>query len=727
MGMNKHAKRRSWPSFSICVLVGLILGISCGVFFGEYCQPLQTIGDIFIKLLQMTILPYIIVSLINGIGRLDRKQARTLASKAGSLLLVCWLIGIAVILVMPLTFPNWQTASFFSTSMLEPPKQVDFVDLYVPSNPFWSMANTVVPAVVVFSMAIGMALIGIKEKIRLTEPLSVISMSLTRVANKIIKLTPIGVFALAASAAGTMSIEELGRLQVYFVAYICTAVLLTFWVLPMLVMVCTPFKYKQIIGLTASAMATAFATGNLFIVLPVLAENTKQLLHEHGLTDKRSASLVDVVLPVAFSFPTLGKLIVLLFVLFAGWYTGSPIAVSEYPSLALAGGISFFGSVTVAIPFLLDSWQIPIDMFELFITTAVINGRFSAALATMNLFVFVSIVVWVIQSGYQLNKGKLLAYIAGTVVLLAGTVFGTSIILKNTINNTYDKHEVLASMHLIQDPVPSVIRNKVEQKPAADQPGRSRLETVWHRGTLRVGYNPDRLPFAYINQKGDLVGFDIDMAHHLARDMGVSLEFIPVTYSNMNQILQNGQCDLVMSGIAVTEDRIGRMSFSAPYLDVTLALVTTDNRRNEFISMESIEQMEDLRIGVVQGGYFAAKLKERFPLGNIVTFNKIQDFFDNDSKKADALLLSAESGSAWCLLYPQFQVVIPQAHIVQQPLAYPIAGGDRAMLDFMNHWINVKRKRGMTQKLYNYWILGRGAKEKKPRWSIIRNVLHWVD
>ena len=39
---------------------------------------------------------------------------------------------------------------------------------------------------------------------------------------------------------------------------------------------------------------------------------------------------------------------------------------------------------------------------------------------------------------------------------------------------------------------------------------------------LRVGYNPDRLPFTFFNTAGDLVGFDVEMAHRLARELGVN-------------------------------------------------------------------------------------------------------------------------------------------------------------------------------------------------------------
>ena len=75
--------------------------------------------------------------------------------------------------------------------------------------------------------------------------------ALIRITNLIVKLTPYGVFAITASAAGTMTIEEFGRLQVYLVSFNVGAVFMTFWVLPMLLAPATPFKYRDIMGLDA--------------------------------------------------------------------------------------------------------------------------------------------------------------------------------------------------------------------------------------------------------------------------------------------------------------------------------------------------------------------------------------------------------------------------------------------------------------------------------------------
>ena len=74
-------KKKLRFSLSTNILIGMFLGIVCGVFFGEKVAFFQVAGNAFIKLLQMTILPYILVSLVNGIGGLTYSQAVELAKK----------------------------------------------------------------------------------------------------------------------------------------------------------------------------------------------------------------------------------------------------------------------------------------------------------------------------------------------------------------------------------------------------------------------------------------------------------------------------------------------------------------------------------------------------------------------------------------------------------------------------------------------------------------------
>ncbi|MQY57611.1 cation:dicarboxylase symporter family transporter, partial [bacterium] len=316
-------------SLSASILLGLILGILCGLFFGEYCRGLAIIGHAFIKLLQMSILPYIIVSLIVGIGSLSFKESKLFALKGGLWILVFWAIGLAIILTLPLTFPAIKSASFFSQSLVQTQEKIDYLNLFIPSNPIRSMADNIIPAVVVFSIAVGVALIGLKDKQSLIQPLSILSKALTNIARFMVKLAPIGVFAISASFAGTMTLEELGRLHTYFITYFAAALFLTFWVLPMFVATLTPFKYKDILGMAKDALITGFTTDNLFIILPILIQNCKDLFQKYKSEQKKSSSFIDIIIPVSFNFPHIGKLLALLFILFAAWFYGNPLPLTK--------------------------------------------------------------------------------------------------------------------------------------------------------------------------------------------------------------------------------------------------------------------------------------------------------------------------------------------------------------------------------------------------------------
>jgi Na+/H+-dicarboxylate symporter len=209
--------------------------------------------------------------------------------RAGGFLLLLWGIALTSVLLFSLVIPDWTSASFFSSTLVEKSPTFDLLRLFIPANPFESLAGNVVPAVVVFSIALGIALIGIENTGSLVRSLSLIADALGRITGFVVRLAPIGVFAIAAQAAGTMHLEQALGLQVYAAGYIALALFLSLWVLPGLVTTLTPFRYREVVGMSRDALVTAFATGNVFVVLAMLAGRSKELLH----TQKGDAAASD--------------------------------------------------------------------------------------------------------------------------------------------------------------------------------------------------------------------------------------------------------------------------------------------------------------------------------------------------------------------------------------------------------------------------------------------------
>jgi ABC-type amino acid transport substrate-binding protein len=182
-----------------------------------------------------------------------------------------------------------------------------------------------------------------------------------------------------------------------------------------------------------------------------------------------------------------------------------------------------------------------------------------------------------------------------------------------------------------------------------------------------------------------------------------------------------------MSSVVVTSERLDEMKFTDSYMSVHMAFVIPDERKKEFLKLENVRKMNNLKIAVLNNTALVKVAPNLFPLAKIVLIDSFEDFFVEG--KADALFTTAEEGYAMTLLNPFFDVAIFEPNDAFQILyAYPVAkDSSDTFLMLLNYWIQMEKDYGKLDKKYDYWILGKDAGEAEPRWSVVRNVLHWVN
>jgi len=720
------------------VLLGLGLGIAAGIFFGEMIGWLKVVGDVFIRLLQVTVIPYISLSLITGLGDMNYHEVKRLALKGGAILLVIWAITLAVIVLMPLAFPAWPSASFFSTSLVEEPQPPDYLRLFIPSNPFYSYANALVPAVVVFSILVGLGLIGMKEKTAVLEPLSVIRETLTWVTSVISKLAPLGVFALMASTVGTIDIENLARLQIYIVLYAFTALFLGLWVLPALVSTLTPLRYGDIVRALRTPLITAFATGSSLIVLPLLIERCNRLIADTRMFNEAAQEHADAsiktLIPTSFTFPSPAALMALSFVLFAGWYIGSPVSVGAYPNLILAGVPSLFGGTLLTVPFLLDLMRLPNDLFQVFLAVDVINTRFGTLLSAMHYAAVGLLGTIALVGRLRLRWVPLTRLVLVSAALITTVLLGVRAFYTHVVVAPYTKGEALKRLHLLSNPQPATVYTDVSDTLARAGQGPASLAEIKDRGVLRVCYYPDDYPSAFFNTADppQLVGFDIEMAHRFARRIQLPIEFFPVVDQvQAAELLNAGHCDILMVSLPISVSSSQRFAMTSPVYDTPLGAIIRDHRRDAFRSWNDARQRGvALRVAVPAGPVSISIARSLLPDATLVPFStgeELKMILQSGAPDVDAILHSSEHGAAWTLLYPQFSVVVPKP-IAFLPFGFAVARGNDELLRTLNAWLVEQKAKGTVDALYRYWMLGQTAKtDKPPRWSVIRDVLGWVD
>lgn len=715
-------------SFTSKILLGLLLGIACGLFLGEDAQPFSIAGDVFIGLLQMTVLPYIVVSLIGNLGKVSWVESRGLLIAAIAVLGALLGLGAIILVAIPLAFPDWQTGAFFSASMVEPARALDLVALYIPANPFSSLANNVVPAVVLFSILLGVGVSGVAGNKGFLNGLDVLAEGLNRINKMVIKLTPLGVFAIAAGTAGTISLIEVNRLQAYLITYTVVALILCFITLPLLVSAVTPFRYRDLVSIPRDSLITIFATAKIIVLLPQLVDNVKTLFERYQLRDDEVDSGAEVLMPLAYPFPNLGTYVILMFVPFSAWYLGQSLDITELLGFNGAALLGSFVAPIIGVPFLLDLLEIPADMMELFIISTVYTDRIRVVLGAMHLLSLTIVVLAVTRGVFKLDWGRMLRALLISVLLLGASLLAIRSYLTFTLQDSYQGDVELVQMRWMEIPDPAA--RVLEQAPPADAEAASlgRLATIAQRGTLRVAYLPNSLPFAFRNDDGEVIGFDIELAHRLATALDATLELVRTDVSQLDGLLADGQIDIVMSGIAITPGRALKWTFSDSPMDITLSFLVADNQRNNFRHLAVVKRMPELHLGMVQADrIFVAEVEKALPNAVVEHVESPRAFVRGQRDDLDAILYSAEGGSAWTLLYPGYSVVIPKPAIVRVPLGYVLPKGDPEWRGFISQWIGIKRTDGTIDNLYSHWILGRGTVSTEPRWSIMRDVLHWTD
>ena len=737
-GTGEDTPRKRRLSLAQQVLIGLGLGIVAGVFFGEMVGWLKVVGDVFIRLLQVTVIPYISLSLITSLGAMQFHDVKELAFKGGAVLLAIWAITLAVVLLMPLSFPIWPSASFFSTSLIEEPQSPDYLRLFIPSNPFYSYANALVPAVVMFSILVGIGLIGIKEKNAALEPLSVIRDTLMWVTSIISKLAPLGVFALMANAVGTTDFEDLARLQVYIVLYALIALFLGLWVLPALVCALTPLRYGDVMRALRTPLITAFATGSAMIVLPLLIEQCKRLIVDTKMfgveAQEQADASVKTLIPTAFTFPSAASLLVLSFVLFAGWYIGSTVSVGAYPSLILAGVPSLFGGSLLTVPFLLDLLRLPNDLFQLFLAVDVINSRFGTLLAAMYYAAIGLLGTIALVGRLRFRWVPLTRFVLVSAALITTVLLGVRVFYTHVVIAPYTKADMMKRLHLLSHPQPATVHSDVSETLVRAVQGPASLAEIKDRGVLRVCYAPKTYPSAFFNTADppQLVGFDIEMAHRFARRIQLPIEFLPVTDQvQAAESLDAGTCDILMVSLPISVRSSQRFAMASPTYNSPVGVIVRDHRRDSFRSWKEIQQGGTaVRVAVPPAPDSISSAKSLLPEATLMpwsTSEEVKTMLESGARDVDAILHVAENAAALTLLYPEFSVVVPTPKVFV-PLGYSVALGNEELLRTLNAWLGEQKANGTVDELYRYWMLGQAAQtDKPPRWSVIRDVLGWIN
>lgn len=231
------------------------------------------------------------------------------------------------------------------------------------------------------------------------------------------------------------------------------------------------------------------------------------------------------------------------------------------------------------------------------------------------------------------------------------------------------------------------------------------LNDIQKRGTLRVGMEPGYMPFEMTNKKGEIVGFDVDMAKRIAKAMGVKLELVNTAWDGIIPALLTGKYDMIMSGMTLTQERNLKVNFASPYIVVGQSILV----RKEYADVvKSYKDLNNKKYKVASklGTTGEQATKRMIPKATYISFETEQEgVMDLVNGKIDAFVYDLPYMAIANAQKNEGKLVFLDKPFTHEPLAWAIRQGNYDFLNWLNNFLAQVKADGTYDKIYKKWFL----------------------
>lgn len=232
-----------------------------------------------------------------------------------------------------------------------------------------------------------------------------------------------------------------------------------------------------------------------------------------------------------------------------------------------------------------------------------------------------------------------------------------------------------------------------------------KLDTVTKRGTLLVGTTGDYKPMSYLDKKtGKYEGFDTEAATMLADALGVKVQFVPTTWSNLTKDTMAGKFDVAMCGITRTFAREKVMDMSKGYLLFGKTILVRKSDAGKYKNLESINKKE-VRVMVNPGGTNEKFAKATLPQATLLVHQQNAEIPGLVAEgKADVMITETMEARRYVRDNKKLAAPLVDNPFTKNNFGILMAKGDQDFLNFVNMWMEEVQMNGTMAKLEARYI-----------------------
>ena len=349
-------------NLGIWIIIAMIIGIVVGIFMGEDASIFKPLGDFFIQLIKMLVVPLVFVSIVSGAAALgETKSAGLVGGLSIGYMMITTVISISVALMLGAIFqPGANVAADGMTAIAQAgeaatesaaPATAGFWDTVIgmiPANPIEALSTGNILQIIIFGLffGFGISALAAEKRRMLTNGLNNILEALIWCIGKVMYVAPFGVFGLIADATGTFGFDILMQVANVLWLDLIAVAIIGLGLYPLTVALLSRVSLKSYFREMIKPQIVSFSTASSLATLPVNMEACDRM----GISKQTSG----FVLPLGATINMSGNAIyyALLATFFAQLY-GIDLGMTEYVSITIVCALGAIGQAGVPGPTLL--------------------------------------------------------------------------------------------------------------------------------------------------------------------------------------------------------------------------------------------------------------------------------------------------------------------------------------------------------------------------------------
>ncbi len=231
----------------------------------------------------------------------------------------------------------------------------------------------------------------------------------------------------------------------------------------------------------------------------------------------------------------------------------------------------------------------------------------------------------------------------------------------------------------------------------------STLKQILTRGELRVGLEPGYVPFEMLDDKQQVIGFDVDVAREMAQAMGVKLRIVQLDWNGILPALLADQFDIIMSGMTITPERNLWVNFADSYMTVGQTILL---RKALADKVESYKDLDDKAFTVVtKPGTTAQEAVKKFmPNARMQLFeSEAAAVNEVTAGRADAFVYDLPFNAIYYARNKD-KLVFLDTPFTHERLGWGVRKGDPDFLNWLNNFLAQMKGDGRYAEIYERWF-----------------------